>query len=74
MYFAEFYTYSDYSKKNVPACGDRATLILDGRNNIHTHNTICIDWAKKHNFIGYTINKGTNILRDVKTIQTYRSV
>jgi len=54
---AEFYI-TDH-RGTVPALGDRAVLILDGRERAETHHDLARDWARQHHFTHYRLFSGT---------------
>ena len=60
--FAQFWQLSTGLPLSKPepihACGDRAVIILDGRNTSDAWHAIAADEAKKRGYIGYTIHKG----------------
>lgn len=67
MYFASFYQnpvdhgQSDLSP--IEACGDRAVIILDGRNTIPTMHDISERVARLRGYVGFTISKGDAFTR-----------
>ena len=64
MYYSDFYTTSALDdKKLISACGDRSVLILDGRETLTSQIKHSIEWAKKHNYVAFTINKGASFTR-----------
>ena len=70
MIFAEFYQYGCVNKdKLIPACGDRAVIILDGRHNLGDNANLAREECKKRGYKGFKICKGTNFVRDVVTIR-----
>lgn len=60
--FAQFFELStgwpNGKPEPVHACGDRAVIVLDGRNTSDAWHAIAADEAKKRGYIGYTIHKG----------------
>ena len=60
MYFVEFY--NSLADENS-ACGDRAVLILDGRESLFNHRKHAKDWAHKHGFKAYEIRRGDSFTR-----------
>lgn len=58
MYFAEFYTKGVRSGKLIPACGDRAVLILDGRESRDKQIQAAMQWGKQHHFDAFQICRG----------------
>jgi hypothetical protein len=65
--------YSDEYKKPIPACGDRAVIILDGRNDVGTWHNIAASECKKRGYMGYRIMKGQNFTT-AKPITDYKGV
>ncbi len=63
MVYAEFYHKSAVSDELIPGCGDRSVLILDGRNRLETMHHFAKDFARKHGWLAYTINRGDSIIR-----------
>ena len=76
MIYAQFYTKSAIDPDRIiEACGDRAVIILDGRNSRSTHNAVARDECKKRGYIGYTIHKGDGFGESrSRMMQTYISV
>lgn len=64
--------YIDYQKP-IQACGDRAVLILDGRNNLKTWQAIAETECKKRGYIGYRIMRGERFTTS-KPITKYEGV
>ena len=63
MIWAEFYRKSVISDEFIPACGDRAALILDGRERFESRFTYCKAWAAKHGFVGFRLMRGDSFMR-----------
>lgn len=67
MYFACFYqnpvNYGQKDLSPIEACGDRAVLILDGRNSAQTHVDIARVECKKRGYIGFTLHMGSSFTR-----------
>lgn len=67
MYFACFYqnpvNYGQKDLSPIEACGDRAVLILDGRNSAQTHVDIARVECKKRGYIGFTLHMGPSFTR-----------
>lgn len=61
--------YDDSHKKPIEACGDRAVIILDGRNNSQTWHAIARAECKKRGYIGYVLRRGERFTqaRDIST-------
>lgn len=62
MYFADFYQ-RDLNNNLVSACGDRSVLILDGRETLLTQIKHARQWAAKHGYTAFTLNKGESFTR-----------
>ena len=60
MYFAEFYNHYDDAES---ACGDRAVLIIDGRESLFKWAMRCNSWARKHNYEAFRLMKGDSFTR-----------
>lgn len=58
MYFAEFYTQGVQSGNLIPACGDRAVLILDGRERRDKQIRVALQWGRQHGFEAFQICRG----------------
>lgn len=58
MTFAEFYT-RDLRGEIVPACGDRAVIILDGRERLATHCAHASTECKRRGYIAWRICRGS---------------
>lgn len=71
-YFAEFYTlstgyiggtippeFSASNKKPIPVCGDRGTIVIDGRLSSQRMNALAADECKRRGYIGYKLHYGT---------------
>lgn len=59
MYFATFYQPSAIQPdKLIEACGDRAIIILDGREHAATHHSISAAECKKRGYKAYQLHKG----------------
>ena len=64
MYFATFYQTSNLSdSKLVGAAGDRAVILLDGRQHIDTHHAIAAVACKKRGYKAYKLHKGASFTR-----------
>lgn len=59
------------NRKPIEACGDRAVLRLDGRLSGDRFHTIAADWARKHKFVGYSLQRGESIARPMYTSSFY---
>jgi len=64
MYFIQFYTravptiHNGYSERLIEACGDRAVIIVDGRESSESHQRIAYDECKKRGFSAYSVKRG----------------
>jgi len=61
MYFATFFQFAVWpvgTDKVIEACGDRATIILDGRESIRSHALIASRTAREQGYVGYKLHKG----------------
>lgn len=61
MYYATFYQKAVWpagTDKLIEACGDRAVIILDGRESTVTHNRIAARVARERGYMGYKLNRG----------------
>ena len=64
MYYAQFYHIALSSNHQlVEACGDRAVIILDGREGLATHRKIAKTECNKREFDGFSIHKGETFSR-----------
>jgi hypothetical protein len=66
MIFAQFYQTAVYpvvTDKIIEACGDRAVIILDGRNSSDTHHAISAAECKKRGYIAYSVHAGESFSR-----------
>jgi hypothetical protein len=63
MYYVQYYDY-DLAGKLAPPCGDRAVVILDGRNNIETMHSDAyrFNGYRRPNYAAYQIFKGRSFL------------
>ena len=66
MVFAEFYHLGIITGEPIPACGDRAVIILDGRNRTTVHHAIAASECSKRGYIGYTLNRGESFTRSTQ--------
>ena len=64
MHFATFYQPSAIDRKElVEACGDRAVIVLDGRNNRPDHHRIAIATCKGRGYSAYQLHAGKSFTR-----------
>lgn len=78
MIFAEFYHLSTgwdgKPKRLIPACGDRAVIILDGRQNRATHVDVARRTARERGYLGFSLHAGetftrSRVIRDLETLE-----
>ena len=80
MYFAKFFTHAvpnywnNYETYKIEACGDRAVVVMDGRESMPKMVESMEDWARKHNFSAFQLRKGETINRGVKNITDIQDV
>ena len=63
MVFAEFYYAGVLTGEPVPACGDRAVIILDGRNSWDAWHRIASTECVQRRYMGYRIMQGDTFAR-----------
>jgi hypothetical protein len=79
MIYAQFWQMSvahqwnNFTSAPIEACGDRAVIILDGRNSMATHREIAKVECTKRGYIGYTLHKGESFTRS-KPITEFEKV
>lgn len=79
MIYAQFYQMSvagewnNHKSEPIEACGDRAVIILDGRNTSTTHHEIAQGECIKRGYIGYSLHSGESFSRS-KPISEYKAV
>jgi len=73
MYFAQYYTRTVGGEKLIPACGDRAVFVLDGRTCRSTQIRDALVWGRKHRWEAFDICKGDSFSRAQKVSGTYRT-
>jgi hypothetical protein len=47
----------------IEACGDRAVVILDGREADRSHHSIAREECEKRGYLAYQLHRGDNFLR-----------
>lgn len=74
MYFATFFQPSAIDPKNriVEVCGDRGTIILDGRQHAGTHHAIAANTCRERKFVAYRLHKGESLNRVARSSEIYR--
>jgi hypothetical protein len=78
MRYAQFYSpatgFGDTPKGwPIEACGDRAVIILDGRQIVATSADIARHECKRRGFIGFTIHAGDSFTRS-NEIRNYEAI
>jgi len=77
MRYAQFYQMSvafpGKPSKAIPACGDRAVIILDARNRMDFSEAIAKRECQKRKFIGYSIHEGESFTRS-RQVKSYKAV
>ena len=63
MYYAQFWQKSAISEKLVEACGDRAVIILDGRQCMGVMKDLSLYWGRKRGYLAYQIHRGESFTR-----------
>jgi len=63
MYFTQFYQKSATSDKTIEACGDRAVIILDGREQAGTHHSISRYECVRRGYTHYSVHTGSAFSR-----------
>jgi hypothetical protein len=73
MIYAQFFQHSAIDKsKLIEACGDRAAIILDGRNTTDTHKHIAAHECKNRGFVAYQLHKGDSFTRSNPISQIFK--
>lgn len=65
--------WNNYESKPISACGDRATIQVDGRLNSDNIHWIAMTEGIKRGFVGYRLLKGESLLR-AKRNSSYFSI
>lgn len=63
MIFATFYHKSAISNQLIEACGDRAVIVLDGRNTMSGRIALAKDECAKRGYLGYVLHCGDTFTR-----------
>lgn len=67
MNFAFFYqnpvNYGQADLSPIEACGDRALIILDGRESPQSHVDIALTECRKRGYVGFTLHRGATFTR-----------
>lgn len=66
MHFATFFQKSAWpvgSSELVEACGDRATIVLDGRESQSAHERIAREECQKRGYVAWQLHKGDSFTR-----------
>jgi len=58
-------------REPIEVCGDRAVLRLDGRLSGDKFHALAADWARRHGFIGYSLQRGEAFSRPQYTSSFY---
>lgn len=72
MYYVQFYQKpviwrEGQSADPIEACGDRAVIILDGRERLVTHLAYSRDQCVKRGFVGFRLYRGESFTRSKAT-------
>jgi hypothetical protein len=68
MYFATFYQRSAIDPATlIEACGDRAVIILDGRESAASHRAIAAAECAKRGYLAWQLHKGDAFTRSAPT-------
>lgn len=65
MYYVQYYDNGVVSNQLIEACGDRAVVILDGRNNINTHHQLAVQMngVRRPKYLAYRLFQGESFTR-----------
>ena len=64
MYWVQFFQKSATTPHRlIEACGDRAVVILDGREATRSHNAIAREECEKRGYLAYQLHKGDGFTR-----------
>lgn len=63
MRYIQFYTWGAVSKRLIPACGDRAVIIVDGREHLSKAHAIALEEGQKRGYPGFNIWEGESLIR-----------
>jgi hypothetical protein len=64
MYWAQFFQKSVTTPHHlIEACGDRAVIILDGRESNRSHTAIAREECEKRGYLAYQLYKGDSFTR-----------
>lgn len=63
MYFAQFFQKSAISDEIIEACGDRAVIILDGRQCMGVMKDLALYSCRKRGYLAYQLHKGETFTR-----------
>ena len=71
MIYVQFYQQSAISNDIIEACGDRAVIILDGRNSSKIMGQIAKQECIKRKYLGWRIFKGESFTRSKPVSQLW---
>ena len=64
MYWVQFFQKSVTTPHRlIEACGDRAVIILDGRESSRSHSSIAREECEKRGYLAYQLFKGDSFTR-----------
>lgn len=63
MYYVQFFQRGAVTGKPIEACGDRAVIVLDGRESKNTMHEFSERECNKRGFIGWQLMKGDTFTR-----------
>ena len=66
MIYVQFYQKSAISDDLIEACGDRAVVILDGRQSRKTHQTIAFEECTKRGYLAWALYQGEAFTRSYR--------
>lgn len=73
MYFATFFQLSAVDAgKLIEACGDRAVIILDGRQHGAAHHQIAAEECRRRGYKAYRLHRGESFTRVSQSSALYR--
>ena len=70
IYFVEYYQKSAISDNLIPACGDRAVIVLDGRNSLETmkQDARVNNGVRRPVYDAFKIHKGESFSNNCKSL------
>lgn len=65
MYYIQYYERGAVTGNLIEACGDRAVILLDGRETLETHKDIArtMNGENRPKYAAYQIRKGESFIR-----------